>query len=558
MVSRVVDSGTEQLKTFASETDWSKLVYGAARETSKSIIRQNKPPAITLDGVAASNYLEMIIPAVEKTILSEHAAYGDFRWLWYLRRIPEELLSGCLNSTFAYDLALAEAIVSEMAEVQIDTQSTRIQYPINKHIFRHICRFVGKIKLLSHLHITYRKVGKGGTLSFQNYLPEANNARSVKDAILLYDQRHEEAQGSLGIGLGLSPLEADYSKIKNTMEKQCLHFTITPNCAPIMAPTKYPNEDGEIIDIEIHARYFLSIVEIEKVLNPYSEQENKQWEINEEYLPLFQFLLMLYIFMLKIPWAIGSMLSWGYFFAKKEISKELFDSYLPEVNSILENVIPGKFFNETFESWYAASSQIKSEAWPPRAGKIVKIYNDDIVFFDTASATQALFKLMEVDKTLTNVGNLRADQFEIQCQRIINDSNWHPPANFLSIRGRTLRQEGKNLTDIDAIGINKDTLLLVSCKSVVYDGNYDRGKYSTIRNVQSTIDSAVAYWMDLVHSLRSNPIGDNFDFSEVESIVGVVCTPFAVYSNSEQTLSYVEEGLRACVSSDELGSWLSR
>jgi hypothetical protein len=67
----------------------------------------------------------------------------------------------------------------------------------------------------------------------------------------------------------------------------------------------------------------------------------------------------------------------------------------------------------------------------------------------------------------------------------------------------------------------------------------------------------IEYWLNLIDSLKANPVGENFDFSDFDRIYGVVCTSFAVYSDSEQTLSFVDDGLRACLSSSELETWLA-
>jgi len=55
-----------------------------------------------------------------------------------------------------------------------------------------------------------------------------------------------------------------------------------------------------------------------------------------------------------------------------------------------------------------------------------------------------------------------------------------------------------------------------------------------------------------VNRLSENPSGDNFDFNNYERIVGVVCTPFAVYTSDEQSLSTSLGALRWACSLDEL------
>ena len=113
-------------------------------------------------------------------------------------------------------------------------------------------------------------------------------------------------------------------------------------------------------------------------------------------------------------------------------------------------------------------------------------------------------------------------------------------------------------TDIDALGSLGSTLLLVSCKSLIYDADYDKGTYRVIRNAQSTVDEAVEYWRSIASDVRLNPVGDNFDFSRFSTVLAIVCTPFVVYSDADGTLAYVDGNLRSCVSAAELDEWLHR
>ena len=113
------------------------------------------------------------------------------------------------------------------------------------------------------------------------------------------------------------------------------------------------------------------------------------------------------------------------------------------------------------------------------------------------------------------------------------------------------------LTDIDAIGVKEGTLLIVSCKSIIYDRDYDQGVFRVIRNTQATVDEAVVAWEGVVAELRRQRTGENFDFSPFDEVIGVVCTPFAAYSNENRTLAFVKPNLRVSSSMLELRDWLA-
>ena len=120
-----------------------------------------------------------------------------------------------------------------------------------------------------------------------------------------------------------------------------------------------------------------------------------------------------------------------------------------------------------------------------------------------------------------------------------------------------LRVAGKNITDIDAVGEKGRRLLLVSCKSIIYSGAYDAAEYVAIRNAQGVVEAAVDQWDRLIWRLTQQPVGDNFDFSGYREVLGVVCTPFPVYTNIGPATREVAPGLRAAAGYAELADWLS-
>ncbi|MFB0705758.1 hypothetical protein, partial [Pseudomonas protegens] len=77
-----------------------------------------------------------------------------------------------------------------------------------------------------------------------------------------------------------------------------------------------------------------------------------------------------------------------------------------------------------------------------------------------------------------------------------------------------------------------------------------------IRNAASTVDQGVVFWSDIVDTLTANPTGENFDFSRYKRIIGVLCTPFAVYTSDAKALSITVDELRWASSLDELVTFL--
>jgi hypothetical protein len=55
------------------------------------------------------------------------------------------------------------------------------------------------------------------------------------------------------------------------------------------------------------------------------------------------------------------------------------------------------------------------------------------------------------------------------------------------------------------------------------------------------VDEAVEYWRAIARDIRLNPVGDNFDLSRFSTVLVIVCTPFVVYSDADETLAFVDD-----------------
>src|SRR5262249_21008199 len=152
---------------------------------------------------------------------------------------------------------------------------------------------------------------------------------------------------------------------------------------------------------------------------------------------------------------------------------------------------------------------LKGSAWPLVAPSPLRGTNQ-LMAVDLWSATARLATALEFPATTGEIANRRAAHFEVEIQHVIDRSAWKPPDAIRQMRGRTLRLAGKDITDIDAIGEQNTTVLLVSAKSKVYGALYDTGDYAQIRNAATAIDEAVSYWREILSVLSAHPKGDNY------------------------------------------------
>ncbi|GAA1230017.1 hypothetical protein GCM10009588_03430 [Microbacterium phyllosphaerae] len=139
------------------------------------------------------------------------------------------------------------------------------------------------------------------------------------------------------------------------------------------------------------------------------------------------------------------------------------------------------------------------------------------------------------------IANLSAAQFESATQSLIDASVLAPLPKLRKLRGKTLRLNGKAVTDIDAILVaDKTKLFLISCKNYLIRIDYLAGEYRAARSGRQRLDAALDEWKDRVATFRNSPVGDNYDFSGYE-IEGFIVLPELIFtprSDSRQTLHF--------------------
>ena len=121
--------------------------------------RNTGSPVEDISGAVAAAYLDRLIDAVTRELMEQAQGYSAARWLWYLRRLPDSLFSGIYKTTLGYDRALAESVSWYSAKIERSTSDKYFAFRVDDSACRHLLCFVSSVKLLSHLHSTYRCVG---------------------------------------------------------------------------------------------------------------------------------------------------------------------------------------------------------------------------------------------------------------------------------------------------------------------------------------------------------------------------------------------------------------
>ncbi|PLC47885.1 hypothetical protein CR159_21150 [Pollutimonas subterranea] len=551
----LIDPAAQKLQALYASTEWRKFADRSAHETASRVYAKCPPPQRKLAGLEAANYIEAIMPLTQADILEQHSGYGAVRWLWYLRRAPDSLFKGLYGTTLGYDSHLAELLSSQFMASDVSHEAERVAFRVDDASFRHLVRYVGRVKLLSQLHVLYRRVGKGAILDASHPILVSEASEAVERAMRIYDARHDYSHEFIGAGLGLVSVAPDFEKlIDESAIGEPIAF-LSLGCAPSFpAPVTYPDGAGGLCVVTAQVRHVINELRLVRLLRPMGEEGGVP-----EYLSgiaaLIQLLVLVPAICVHVPWAFCSIIQHGYVFVGEERLRDIFDHHLAEIVEQLAPLTPGFAWPTNFIEWRESVLDVVPSVWPLSSGNVLRRFRDNFLI-DTTSASQALLHRLELARSPLT-GNLRGREFELQCQDLIDGTPWAPPPEVKFFRGRRLRQGGVILTDIDAIGVKGRTLLIVSCKSIIYGRDYDQGAFRVIRNIQDTVDNAVVTWERVVAQLRLQPAGENFDFSQFDEIIGVVCTPFAAYSSEERTLAFVQPKLRANSSIRELRDWLA-
>lgn len=551
----VIDAAVQKLQELAASTDWLKLSTRSAHETASRVYARCPSPQRTLAGIDAANYLEAIIPLTQADILEQHSSYGPVRWLWYLRRAPDSLFEGVYKSTLGYDRLLAEMFSSQFTASDASEAAERVAFRVDDAAFRHLARYVGRVKLLSHLHALYRRVGKGAILDASRPVFMSNTSVAIERAIQIYDLRHDRSHEFTEAGLGMVTVDPDFQQLVDETSAGEPMALLSMGCTPsFQAPVTYPDGGGGLSIATVNVRHVMKKLSLTRVLSPMGAEGGIP-----DYLPsiaaLTQSLMLVPAICVHVPWALSSITQQGYVFVGEERLRDIVNHHIREVVEQLAPLTPGFAWPVDFIQWRDSLLAVTASVWPLSSGNVVRRFRDNLLI-DITGASQALLHRLELTRSPT-IGNMRGDEFELQCQDLIDRTPWEPSPEVKSLRGRPLRQSGRIITDIDAIGVRERTLLIVSCKSIIYDRDYDQGEFRVIRNSQATIDDAAESWERVVAELRRHPMGENFDFSQFDEIIGVVCTPFVVYSSEERTLAFVKPNLRLVTSISELRDWLT-
>jgi len=499
--------------------------------------------------------------AIEQLGINYAQAMGSYAWLFYLRRMPMDLVEGNLPNSAIYRLALAEALSSNSSVAENYSQlfKRRVIPPIDRRSAETLVKLCGVATQLHFVHSAIRRAGKGQSIRWSNdSVPVSVANRDLDRAIEIYDSRVVSNDGQV-LGHGLQNIFPLFRRLDQPVRLSDVIIMLFPTLTEEqviqwMGPlSKLHAAKGGKGRYTIYGATFDGIKAIVELAN-----STPSWaQSGLASLIIFQRAVFNLIYFGNGD--LGSSLpSVGYFTLPIESLQNLINLELHSATSALQALNLGPMPTCATDVYEDVAS-MRAQLWPFAPGPILRNIGNRTVI-DMSAATNRLTYLTTVqNKVPEKMIKARAGNFELFVQGMIDKSRWAPSKELRNLRGRTLRLDGKHITDIDAIASIDGNLLLVSCKSMPYTLELDAGYHSKVRNIRTAVEEYDAEWVAKIEFFKLHPRGDNYDFSGF-NILGVVAIPFVPFVHAHQTRKaaiYERQYLRAVCSTGELETFLS-
>jgi hypothetical protein len=505
------------------------------------------------DAQAALPYLTCMRQTIERMLAEDAARFSKTRWLWMLRRVPDPVFEGNIPTTRPYQASLADAVSgafgSDNPERPFEDSEHSIRFKLDGSALPRLLRFAELVTWLSQSHVLWRFSGKGVRFLFaqRSALPAPVPTKDQDECIRLYDERFDKSLTLFGtVGTAISS-ETD-------MSDNGFLVSFFSNAEWVQIPV---HVQGENMEVKVLKRFLPEMISLDGLakLNEDARLDGLAW-----WRPSATAVLALSRGMFRILASSGnsfvSLLRYGYVFINEEYFLEVFSNGWNVIFEDVLRVVPGAIIPDSPAALFDALVALQPTLWPLSPGPVVRRAGS-AVWIDVIACTAILERSLEFPIVDGGVGNARADHFEGTTQQTINATSWAPGPELAQMISREIKKaDGTKLTDLDALGEKGQRLILVSCKSMVYSGSYDSGNYVTVRNIRTIAEEAVRYWAEVAAYVKKHPKGPNYDFSKYEDIIPVVCTPQVVYVADPYSLRFVEPGLNAVCSLNELRTWL--
>ncbi|MBI1282071.1 MAG: hypothetical protein GC179_28350 [Anaerolineaceae bacterium] len=518
---------------------------------SKYITRPTVSGDGLIDLIEVQPYLKQCLGAVENGLVEMAQRFSPVQWLWYLRRFPS--IHSIEDEGFEnYCLTLA-IILSTRSHRKDDSEQfdTQLSFPLTQSIANHVLAFVAGCYDLGDLHIKYGAAGREIPFRISSKrLPDAVLTESKREAGRIFDARQNIGISGLA---GTIPSQSDLSEKSPLLVVDKVYY-------PVAIQLPYFEFRGLETPPFVPTYYLPTQVPLKHISNLYklTDNGNKQW-VRRDGFSLMLLAGLLLPISATAPEHSINIAMYGYSVHERV---DFVVDYWPafdELVSVIKNLFPSAELPATPIQLLDEMERLETSTHPLLPGVVMG--DKKRIVIDHASVKDRFGMMLRFPNLGGGTGNQRGIHFEDAIQSYIDASVWKSSDELRAMRQVHLirRGHGKNnqITDIDAIGESGDTLLIISCKAVIFSVGQDIGEYHALKNARLRLDEAVIKWQAVKAELLDSPIGQNYNFRRYSKIIAVVCTPNAVYTESALSLSYEVGNLRKAATAPEFIEWLN-
>ncbi|WP_422927618.1 hypothetical protein [Singulisphaera sp. PoT] len=434
-------------------------------------------------GEVAFQYLAEVLLRLEHHAATQSAkGYGRYRWFWYLRRLPDEVFEGQLASTESYDRSVAEVLAMCGADpaYMLGAPSGEGTFPIDGTVIKRLAWICGFSLGYCQCQVEFRIVGKGGVLEFDRSIPglpfriaRSRMENALERAINEFDRRNErhEVMSKLGV-----PVD---SYVPTAHEGEPFLFQVGKVAGEprIVTPSQIEMQYTVALRYSPAGILFHAVADL---LTDPLVANLIPWPV--ELSSLFSLLRIATIIYGRSLIARSQLLQSGYILVERDELDALYADFREEMreHEPVLRVLPEESPDEKFSDRLL---RMEGRPSPLLPGPVAFIVNDKLIGVDLYNATRRFQIMLEFPAIHGEPANVRAQAFEDAVQAVVDASPWAPPLAIRRLRGHHFKKDGKRFGEIDAFGCLDDTLLLVSCKSVIFTTQYDRGEFASITTV---------------------------------------------------------------------------
>ena len=502
-----------------------------AAEHTRRLKRLEKPAVGTeLSPLEAARLFESHYEAGQDLATLATLPLSSFGWLWYLRRLPNEVFAwgADLASTAPYDRTLAEIVSGRSSRPFLDdvvsTEGGAVTYPMDEGLIEHVLRYCARISLMSDIERQYRRAAKGTRfVSGETYLdrvPESARDEAIAD----YDTRAMRESRPLAAGSETLVVTSDPSELARFQHVVLLVF---PRSEVGFAVRDRRAKRGDR-DTVYFGQYVPQFAAIDPLLDLLDEARSKSAFPVEAGVPELMALLGLLgreAFKQRDEHILLGAQRTGYVLRRSRFFDDAYAGLLPTgLRDRIERAF-GVVLPDTGEQLIDSLRELECSPRPLIHGPIVRDLNVGQYAIDLRMATNRLMAAgTGALRNDTVFKNTVADSFENLTRRIVDLEGKAPTGAIRELVGRVITREGNAITDLDAIAELPEGVLLISCKSVAGTPEQVAGLHAPIRNTAERLKQYVEDWKRILALLTAFPVGDNYDFTG-RRLLGAVVTP---------------------------------